>query len=437
VAASNVKPPVKQDVKTIAQQLHDKAITGRATKLWDTEANKEGSVLEQFGDLHPDAQALVKDTAKKLFKGDTLEPQMVSKVMQEHVDAVARDNAKNRPPEPTMAEREATFAKQEHQGHVNRIEAAAMSTNIHLPTEHKEMMLAINSGDFRGTLDAIARNTKLSEPLRELARAMQNMASLAGVKIEFAKIIDKPGRFTAGRYDSAKDLVQINKELMQHESPRPTDEVIAHEVMHALTSRKIQEFESRDALNAEKKLTGGPRDEQYKHTEEYKSYQKLVAIQAELAKDYRAAKEFSGQIRNVREMISEAFSNPEFQKYLASLPYANPKLPKVTNAWQGFIGAVKNLLGFKGPDNALNVVLTHAARVADSYKGEAPKDLKGEVLPLEMKREKPFSKSVPKDATIMLEHADGKEHEHNARQAMRKAEQHKNVMDMLKECLGA
>ena len=336
-----------------------------------------------------------------------------------------------------MAEREALHKTQVHADTANRIENASLTTYAHQPMEHTEMMRAVNNGDLKGTLDAIARNPKLSEPLRELARAMQNMTSLGKCRIEFARIHSKEGLFTHGRYDPVTDKIELNQDLMNHEPGRPTDEAIAHEVMHALIARKAHNFDVLDWENAKRKEAGLPRDERYKTTSEYKSYKKLQWIHNELLNDPRYKKQFDYASKNVHEMISEAFSNAKFQEYLSKIPYTGPALPKVSNMWQGFVQSLKTMLGFKGTDNALHAVLSHAATVADSYKGEALKTPTQEAHSLETVKEKPFSKSVPKDATVMLEHEDGGEQEVNARQAMRDAEKHMNLMNVLKECMGA
>ena len=445
VAEGNGKPAVTppltpEAVKNTAQQLHDAAITKRAASLWDAEANKDGSILENFKDLHPDAQAMVKAAAKKMFKGDEFEPQLINRVLQEHVDAVARGNAKNRPAPMTPEELQKAQDKYLHENNANRIEASSLSTNIHQPMEHKEMMHAINNGKLKDVLDAIARNAKLSEPLRELARAMQNMTSLDKVKIGFKEIPNKPDKFTGGRYDNVNDEIQINQELLNHEQTRPTDEIVAHEVMHALTRRKTRQFEEADLAAAQRRAAGLPTDLEYQKlraTPEYKSFKKLGRMLDEL-NNSSAGFMFKYALKNVDELMVEAFSNSEFQKLLATIKYTDSAVPKISNMWQGFVSALKGILGYKGTDNALHGVLSHAATIADSYKGEALKSAaKDAPSPLELPRAKPFSKSVPKDATVMLEHEGGVEQEHNARGAMRDAEKHLKIMEALKECIGA
>jgi hypothetical protein len=343
VAAGNVKPPVKQNASQVRTA---NKITETAKRRWNADADKDGSVIERFEDMHPEAQEAVKKQSMRQLKGeDTFEPEFINRVMEKHVDAIARDNATR---SARSGPKGSGVGKEEAQAHID-----------HLVKDwtNKPKITAV---DFKDLSNA------------EKQWVLQNNAK--------AYIDEKGIKVLHERHADLSDVgASVFHETLGHHGLRSAFKEKLTAMLDSMYDTNESVREAADKLRQ-------------------KGMTKAQAVEEVLAEGQNA---FDPALkRSLKDQIVQLVR--QFARKMGmSLNWTSKDIEAVMRQARKEVEVGK-------PTEAAG---SRAARV--------------------------FSKSVPKDATIMLEHADGKEHEHNARQAMRKAEQHKNVMDMLKECLGA
>lgn len=153
----------------------------------------------------------------------------------------------------------------------------------------------------------------------------------------------------AGLYDPNNNVILIRADVAL--DPVKEAHIIVHEVVHAVTARE---------LNSDPVLRQRV-DELY-----------------ETAMGWIPSKQYG--LENRDEFLSEAFSNPEFQKILAGIP-VDASLRRwaglsVTNVWDAFKKLVMRALGFVGDDNLLNAVFDMGTAIEQSAtKRAARRDL--------------------------------------------------------------
>lgn len=202
-------------------------------------------------------------------------------------------------------------------------------------TNSQSLAKAVNAGDMAGVVNVLAssRNPVLSR-LGELARPF---AGQIGVQTTSTRQSGRWGS-DAGHYAPDLNAVAIRPNFAGHE------QVVAHEITHALVYHAIE----------------AP-------TEMQKPFvQRLDALYRSVRKQMRGNNAYG--LRSLHEFVSEAMSNPEFQRELANIKYGDG------TGWSKFVQFVSRMLGFKSP-----TALTEVLHLTESLATTRPRD---NVLPV-------------------------------------------------------
>jgi hypothetical protein len=173
------------------------------------------------------------------------------------------------------------------------------------PRENKEMAKAVKADDRNGVADQLA-NSK-NPAIRMVAEKMRGLNTT--MRLGFPK--QWSHKKWAGYFDPNFDVVALRKKYSGSE------EVVAHEFVHALTVYAINN------PTAQQKPTVDKLQKLFEH------------VRKELGVTGR---EVYG-LTNLKEFVAEANSNVNFQYQLAKIKYKNE------TAWGAFTRAIANLLG--------------------------------------------------------------------------------------------
>jgi hypothetical protein len=214
---------------------------------------------------------------------------------------------------------------------------------------------AIHEGSLGKALHTIAGMHERSG-YRTLARYLEDKIQSLKVKLHNDGVILAGERAYTGYFDSASNTVGFSRQgaLSPH--------TVLHEVVHALTSQflhlKPDHFLSKGIKGIYQQVSKKPGFEKFK------------------------------SIINEREFLAEAFSNPEFQKFLKQM-HVSPN-GALRTAWNKFMHNVKNMLGIKqGPlSDALYETIDLGKRVMESsnekFRNKAKDKLAAEGIPNKM-----------------------------------------------------
>jgi hypothetical protein len=173
----------------------------------------------------------------------------------------------------------------------------------------------LDRGDVKGLLRQIAKdmkNPRMKAIVRALERNMGNTTittdNTEGMRRR--SINPKPGEIKYGMFSSGSNSIVINNDYPT------TVHVILHEATHAATSVFITENPNSPVV---KKLNG-----LYETMKEKGMLQNTYAV------------------KNLKEFVAEAFSNPEFRAQLAATPfdYSNNK---IVSAFQRFVNYIRDI----------------------------------------------------------------------------------------------
>jgi hypothetical protein len=150
----------------------------------------------------------------------------------------------------------------------------------------------------------------------------------------------------SGEFDSETNEIFLNLEAVGYKANRPSapvETVILHELIHAMVEKAIAD----------------PTSEYYKAIKNVFNAIKNV----EGANTFYAFQSTLNPNEQLREFVTEAFTNPAFQYLLAKTPYANTtdSLYTFETLWDRFINAISDLLNLMGIDiinTALSEVLS-------------------------------------------------------------------------------
>ena len=156
----------------------------------------------------------------------------------------------------------------------------------------------------------------------------------------------KRGVALGGYFYVANNNIFLQRSVSSHSY----DRILAHEYVHAITSRKIKE--QRDKPN---------------RADQSKEYKKLLQLYnvATKANDLAGAKTQYG-LKNIEEFVAEAFTNDKFQEFLESIPSKEKG-----TLWGDFVNAIRSMLGLSAKDGFLLKEVLKASREMVNYKSES------------------------------------------------------------------
>lgn len=241
---------------------------------------------------------------------------------------------------------------------------------------------AIASGDTRAALKSVMDIMTTSSIMgghsyATIARLLLNSKTLPESRFGESGAINDES--VMGAYSSRYDRVTVDPGhfLQQGHHIKEAVQVYLHEVMHSATVNPLSKaMELSTRAGDVSKLTAEERT--YLNSPEYKSAHAIFGIFEHLKQrdPLFLAHEHYGAF-NPLEMVSEAFTNPSFQKYLKDIT-----LPKeftggiVKSAWNFLIKNLKGMLGLRQvSDNALDAILTHGANVIHEEGSRAAADV--------------------------------------------------------------
>ena len=153
----------------------------------------------------------------------------------------------------------------------------------------------------------------------------------------------------AGYYDPVNHIALSRSNA----GGRSYSDVLAHEFIHALTTRFIVGEET-----GEKRILNAQRLE-YKNLEKLYNIARKQSVTSGLNNKYG--------LTNLKEFVSEAFSNQKFQEFLDSIPTG-----KKGTLWSEFVDAIRSILGIAAKDGSLLKEVIKASETIFNYrKGEA------------------------------------------------------------------
>jgi hypothetical protein len=210
----------------------------------------------------------------------------------------------------------------------------------------RAMTEAARTGDIASVMNTIRTNHP-NVLYRELAQFLSDKTNGIKINVSPEEIINFGDRQITGYFDAVTNTVHLSG--LGATSPH----TVMHEVIHALTSTYIN---------------GRPNDLRVKA---------LTGLY-DRVRNTRGFQKFEG-IVNSREFIAEAFSNPEFQKFLKNIKVDN------RSVWNRFVDGVKRLLGLNpnvrnSVSNALEHSLDLGKQIIEASDANTRKSIRDEML---------------------------------------------------------
>ena len=177
---------------------------------------------------------------------------------------------------------------------------------------------------------AILRETEGNNKYLDLIEYLISKFGGSNIRITSRDTILDTGTLASvgGFYSPYNNLIVLSRSSSRVKS---YSSVLAHEFLHAITVKAIYKQE---ALNA--------RD----RSKEYNKLEKLYNT-ARNAHNLTGVKPRYG-LTNLKEFISEAFSNQDFQEFLEGIPSENKG-----TLWSDFVDAIRAILGISAKDGSL------------------------------------------------------------------------------------
>ena len=218
-------------------------------------------------------------------------------------------------------------------------------------------------------------NRQKNPIIRQVAAHVKKILT-SGLKIAEVSSDDPRLQGHAAFYDPKTNTVHIASSHLSH---APT---VAHELVHALTHYVLD----------------NPRGNNQKRAV-HQIKQLFDAV-----KNHESLKDQYG-LKDIHEFVAEAFSNPEFQRRLAKIPYERQ------SAWSKFTQKIADLLGFKH-SNALTELLSAAEPLFPSKEGAKVKTAPEKGLlyaaaddDARLLSEARLTRTLPSDTQLMMQQA--------------------------------
>jgi hypothetical protein len=198
---------------------------------------------------------------------------------------------------------------------------------------HPRAKAAMNAGDLKGSLEAISGTT----PNNKLAQVAGKLANIAGdTKLEIVEDLkDAQGNPVAGLFDPETNTVKIDKDTGTN------THVLLHETTHAAASATL--------ANKNHPMT-----------------RQLT----KLFNDVKDTLDGAYGAQDVDEFVSEAFSNPEFQKKLATMNVKGEEISALQRFFNSVGNFLRKLVGMQ--TKSIDSALTEADRLIEAILAPAP-----------------------------------------------------------------
>lgn len=293
--------------------------------------------VSRGGKLDELTKATTKESVKELSKEDRIKA--LKDEQDSNRDKIASMKDSKSPEARVLRERNIEIEDQ-----IEAIEdedAQVMSGFEYKPTSSKVLK---SLDTLPKAFDYFDKEIDQDSPYRVLMNRLRKLG-IEDVKLEFTEtpiqLKGDPAKKALGVYrDSERRIVVAQREV------EPTLRTILHESVHAVTSRRLKEAER--GTNSFYKTAAD----------------NMVDLYNDVVKVAKIRKLKNYGFTNVREFVAEAFTNPQFQEVLRSIPvnktYENRNYKY--SLWDKFVVAVAKVLNLKPTDQlartALERVLT-------------------------------------------------------------------------------
>ena len=231
--------------------------------------------------------------------------------------------------------------------------------------KNEDLKTAVDSAHVPSILGALGQSK--NPALQWLAKKVENYPELT-IRADEKAIQNAEDTYgfkkgtLGGYYQSWTDEVVIRPNYAGSEH------IVGHELLHSVSVKAID--------NIQAKLQRGMalNPEQRKQLPAYNGLNKLYDV----IKDHPTLHKEYG-LKNVKELVAEGLSNPEFQHKLSKIKYEN------TTMWGKFTQSLANLLGMKR-DNAFTELVTHVENLAPNKPSKTKAVYPSRIEPSEVRR---------------------------------------------------
>jgi len=205
----------------------------------------------------------------------------------------------------------------------------------------------------------------ISKPLQEVIKRLLNTPSLRNVRFKMEKQVKFRGEDVAGLFTPARSLngtgtIRVSLNNTNEEGVH----TLLHEGVHAATAYEIHNhiYNADSTTPFEKISLGNAKTETGRRLIKLfnRAYERSFKEGLPSGIDSKDIHPKMYAFTNMHEFIAEAFSNKEFQKFLAAQDGIEPITGR-KSLWQDFIQAVKDVLGFGNIDNSLLADIVNAS----------------------------------------------------------------------------
>lgn len=230
------------------------------------------------------------------------------------------------------------------------------------PSINRTIRNSYKEGDFMGLLQTLKKESPSAAYTQIVDRVIAKADKMikSGVRVELGHSVSPNARGTVRNYPS-RGAIPETWEVGLHDVAGMNTVTALHEAIHvvtinALTTNKVLRKEAVELLEVVRRNA-----EKFHNSPQMKNY--TGEVPKVISESHLRS---NNSLENIKELVAWGMSNPEFQRFLASIPY------KKGNAWDAFVMLVKKSLGLTKNDTALDEVL-RIFNVATDGATEAPK----------------------------------------------------------------
>jgi hypothetical protein len=212
---------------------------------------------------------------------------------------------------------------------------------------NREIRTAYLAGDFMGLLDTLKKVSPSTAFGHIVDRVIAKATTMQkqGTKFELGHAVSDNAWGTVRHYP-ARGSIPSTWEIGLHEVGGVNTITALHEVVHvvtieALKTNRVLKKEAVELLEVVRKNA-----EKFYNSPQFKTYEGEVP--KVISESHLRS---NNSLENIKELVAWGMTNPEFQRFLQSIPY------KQGNAWDSFVVLIKKSLGLNRMDTALDEVI--------------------------------------------------------------------------------